>query len=77
MDDDGIEAADLEHHHVAGKLLGELAVDHGVTAIFHHDDLIVIALQKGQGFREDAGGFGNRNVGHGSDCPSSRLGDAL
>ena len=66
----GLKPAELQHHHVAGKLLGELAVDHGMAAIFHHDDLVVIALQKGQGFREDAGRFGNRNVGHGKDFPA-------
>jgi hypothetical protein len=36
-----------------------------MAAKFHHDDLVVIALQKGQGFREDAGRFGNWNVSHG------------
>ena len=64
MNHNGVQSADFQHHHVAGKLLGELAVHHGMAAIFHHDDLVVIPLQEWQRFRQDAGGLGDGNVGH-------------
>ena len=54
--DDGVQAADLEHDHVAGKALRKGRVHHGVAAELHDDDLIVIALQEGQSLRQDAGG---------------------
>ena len=57
MDDDGVEAAHLEHDHVARELVRELRVHHGVAAIFHHDDLVVVALQEGQRLGEDVGRF--------------------
>lgn len=57
MHHDGVEAADLEHDDVAGKHARQFRVHHGVAAVFHHDDLVVIALQEGQRLREDAGRF--------------------
>ena len=64
MDHDGIEAADLEHHHVAGELLREFGVHHGVAAELHDDDLVIIALQEGQGLGQDAGSLVDGQFGH-------------
>ena len=71
MHDDRIDAAQLQHHHVAGEFARELGIDHGVAAVFHDDDLIVIALQEGQRLRQDAGGLGDvaDGVGHGGSGP--------
>ena len=59
MNHNRVEATDFEHHHITGKLLCQFRVYHGMAAEFHHDDLIIIALQKWQSFGEDARGFGS------------------
>ena len=61
----GLSAAQFEHHHVAGEFARQIGIDHGVAAILDDDDLIVIALQEGQRFRQDAGGFVERGCGFG------------
>ena len=55
----------LEQHHVAGEIARGLLLAHGVAAIFHHDDFLVVALHVRQrlgqdarlGLRIDFGGF--------------------
>ena len=37
------------------KLARRCLVAHGVAAVFHHDDFLVVALHVGQRFGEDAG----------------------
>ena len=59
-------------YEVAGELVREARIDHGMPAIFHHDDLVVIALQEGQRLRQDAGGFVDRNFGHLASVPAGR-----
>ncbi len=55
MNHDGVHAGLLQKHDIAGEVLGELRVAHGVPAIFHHDRLPVVALHIGQGLGEDLG----------------------
>ncbi len=65
MHHDGIEAADFQHHHVAGELVGKRRIDHGMAAELDDDDLVVIALQEGQGLGENLGRGGQGQVSHG------------
>ena len=61
----GMDAAELQHHHVAREFASEIGIGHGVAAEFHDDDLVVVALQEGQRLGEDAGSIGGGNFGHG------------
>ena len=45
---DGVNADQLEHHHVAGKTLLQSVVDHGVATVFDDDGFADKALQVGQ-----------------------------
>ena len=55
----------LQQHHVAGEIARGLLLAHGVAAVFHHDDFLVVALHVRQrlgqdarlGLRIDFGGF--------------------
>jgi hypothetical protein len=54
----------LQQHDVAGEASCRRLFAHGVAAIFHHDDLVVILLHMGQRFRQNAGDL-ERRYGHG------------
>jgi hypothetical protein len=45
----------LQQHDVAGELLGEIFVAHGVAAVFHDDGFVVVLLHVRQRLRQDAG----------------------
>ena len=45
------------------KLFAMLLLAHGVAAILHHDDLLVVALHVGERFRQDMGDIVRRD-GH-------------
>src|SRR5699024_6302037 len=53
VDDDRLETAGAQEHHVGGECCLELIVDHRVSAVLDHDDLLVEFLQPRQGLRED------------------------
>jgi len=63
--DDRVDAGLLEKRDVAGESLAELRVAHCVTAIFHHDGLVLVALHVGQGLNEKAGLVFAFGLGHG------------
>ncbi len=44
MDDDGLDAGLLQQRDILGETVGERGIAHGVSAIFHHHDLLVVAL---------------------------------
>ena len=50
-----IDGGLLEQHDVAGEIARRLLLAHGVAAVFHHDDLLVVALHVRQRFGQDAG----------------------
>lgn len=54
MDHDRIDRGLFEQHDVAGELPRQMLVAHGMATVFHHDDLVVIALHVRQRLREDA-----------------------
>ena len=43
------------------KLLREALLAHGVTAVLHHDDLVVVALHVRERLRQDAGDVGGKS----------------
>ena len=45
----------LHQHDVAGEALGQRLLAHGVAAVFHHDDFLVVALHVRQRLRQDMG----------------------
>ena len=47
----------LQHHHVAGKAVLQLFVDHGVTAVFNDNSFANKALQIRQSFAQNVGGI--------------------
>src|SRR5262249_6841930 len=53
--DDGINRRLFKQDDVLGKVARRLLLAHGVSAIFHHDDFLVIALHVRQRFGQDAG----------------------
>src|SRR5579863_10707296 len=55
MNDDRIDAHLLQQHDVVGETLAAFGIAHGVTAVFHHYGLCVIAAEEGQRLREDGG----------------------
>ena len=55
MHDHRIDRGLLEQHDVAGELAREILLAHGMAAVFHDDDLLVVALHIRQRFGEDAG----------------------
>ncbi len=57
MDDDRIDAGLFEQHHVAGEIARDLLVAHGVAAIFHHDDRVVVMQHMRQRLHQDLGLF--------------------
>ncbi len=54
MHDHGVDRGLLQEHHVAREVAGGLLVAHGVAAIFHHDDFLVVALHVRQRLDQDA-----------------------
>ena len=54
VDDDRVDLGLLQQRDVARKTLLRAGVAHGVAAIFHHDDLVVIALHVRQRLHENA-----------------------
>ena len=61
----------LQQHDVAGEAARQLLLAHGVAAVFHHDDLLVVALHVRQRLGQDAGDVVGRN-GHRGDLSNSR-----
>ena len=62
MHHDRVDAGLLEQRDVAGEGLAERRIAHGMTAIFHHDGLVLVALHVGKRFGQQArllGGGGN------------------
>ena len=55
MHHDRIDGGLLQKHDVAGEVAGEMLIAHGVAAVFHDDDLLVVALHIGQRFGQDTG----------------------
>ena len=66
MHHDRIDGGLLHQHDVAREAPRQVLVAHGVAAVFHHDDLLVVALHVRQRFRQDAGDVVGRN-GHRGD----------
>ena len=66
--DDRIDAGLLQEHHVFGEVARLVLVAHGVAAVFHDDDRVVIAQHVRQRLHQDFGlllrrgveGFGHR-----------------
>ncbi len=76
--DDRINRRLLQEHDVAGELARQMLLAHGVTAILHDDDLLVVALHVGQGLGEDARLHLRAYVvalAHGRYLPGSRQSD--
>ncbi len=65
--DHRIDGGLLHQHDVAGEAPRHLLLAHGVAAVFHHDDLLVVALHVRQRFRQDVGDVVGRD-GHGGSC---------
>ena len=66
MHHDGVDADLLQQRDVAGELLGQGFLAHGVAAVFHHDGGAGIAAQERQRLRQDARTFGSGGeIGHG------------
>ena len=63
MDHHRVDADLLQQRDVAAEAQRGLLLAHGVAAILHHDDLVVVALQEGQRAGEDLHRVG-RGVGH-------------
>ena len=61
--DHRVDGGLLHQHDVAGEAPGHLLLAHGVAAVFHHDDFLVVALHVGQRFRQDVGDIVRRD-GH-------------
>ena len=51
-----VDAGLFHQHDVLAEIVGAGA-GHGVAAIFHHDGLLVVLKNKGQGFDQDAAGL--------------------
>ena len=62
--DDRIDRGLLHQHDVAREAARRRLVAHGVAAVFHHDDLVVVALHVRQRLRQNAGDVERRD-GHG------------
>jgi len=62
MDHHRIDRGLFQEHDVAGEIARGLLVAHGVAAIFHHHGRLVVALHVRQGFGQDAGLVGRRDV---------------
>ncbi len=68
MHDHRIDAGLLQKHHVLGEIARLVLIAHGVAAVFHHHDRIVIAQHVRQRLHQDFGlllrrgveGFGHR-----------------
>ncbi len=61
--DHRIDGGLLQQHDVAGEAPRHLLLAHGMAAVFHDDDLLVVALHVRQRFGEDVGDIVGRN-GH-------------
>ena len=55
MHDHRIDRGLLQQHDIAGEFARQILRAHGVAAVFHDDDFLVVALHIGQRFGEDAG----------------------
>ncbi len=55
MDDHGVDARLLHQHDVLGEMFADAAF-HGVAAIFHDDDLVVVFQDVGEGLHQHARG---------------------
>src|SRR4029077_20186291 len=55
MHHDRVDRGLFEQHDVAGDFARRVLVAHGVAAVFHYNDFLVVALHIGQGFGENAG----------------------
>jgi hypothetical protein len=55
MHDHGIDRGLLQQDDVAGELLGEIFLAHGMAAVFDDDGFLVVLLHMRQRFGEDAG----------------------
>ena len=53
VNDDGLHAHELEHHHIACKTLLEPQVHHGIAAVLDDDGATMKTLDIGQRFGED------------------------
>ena len=58
MDQNHLHADKLQQDNVLHDLLTQLVADHGVAAVFDHDDPAVILLYIGQGLGEHLGPLG-------------------
>ena len=55
MDHHRIDRGLFQQHDVAGEVARHLLLPHGMAAVFHDDDRLVIALHIRQGLGQDAG----------------------
>jgi hypothetical protein len=55
MHDHRVDSSLFEQDDVAGKIARHLFLAHGVAAVFHHDDLLVVALHGWQRLYQNAG----------------------
>ena len=67
VNDDRVDAGLLEKCDILRERLAEGCVAHGMTTIFHHDRLVLVALHVGQGFGQEPGlntGSAFSRIGH-------------
>ena len=76
MHDDGIDAGLLKQNHVAGEAARDGFVAHGVAAVFHDDDRIVIVQHMRQRLHQDFGLLAARAACVDSDMSLIRVGRA-
>jgi hypothetical protein len=69
MDDHRIDAHLLQQRDVAAEAQRRRLLAHRMAAVFHHDDLVVVALQEGQRAGEDRH-LVERVIGHGGWRPA-------
>ena len=71
MHHDRLDAGLFEQDDIARKGLPQFGIPHGMTTIFDHDSLTVIALHEGECFRNGSGTIGRGtgwigSLGHGA-----------
>ena len=62
MDEDHLDADEAEQDQVLHDLLLQFFVDHGVAAVFDHDDFAVVPIDVRKGLYQDLGPIRAGNV---------------
>ena len=68
--DHRVDGGLLHQHDVAGEALGHILLAHGMAAVFHDDDFLVVTLHMGERFRQNVGDVVGRN-GHRGIFPNN------